>query len=65
MCDFLVNLDNIFAVVCTDFYEIVVSTRYVPIDLIDAKRGVFLWTVKLPVLAQPARHLGNSFGFTL
>ena len=28
---FLVNLNNIFAVVCIDFHEIVVSTRYVPI----------------------------------
>ena len=29
MCDFLVNLNNIFAVVCTGFHEVVVSTRYV------------------------------------
>ena len=30
MCDFLMNLYNFFAVVCTDFHEIVVCTRYVP-----------------------------------
>ena len=30
MCDFLVNLDDFFVVVCTNFHEIMVSTRYVP-----------------------------------
>ena len=30
MCDFLVNLDDFFAVVCTSFHEVVVCTRYVP-----------------------------------
>ena len=27
---FLVNLDDFFTVVCTDFHEVVVYTRYVP-----------------------------------
>ena len=27
---FLVNLDNLFAVVCTSFHKIVVCTRYIP-----------------------------------
>ena len=30
MCDFLVNLDDFFVVICTDFHKIVVFTRYVP-----------------------------------
>ena len=30
MCDFLMNLYNFFAVVCTGFHEVVVCTRYVP-----------------------------------
>jgi len=29
MCDFLVNLDDFSAVVCTNFHEVVVCTRYV------------------------------------
>jgi len=29
MCDFLVNLDDFFVVVCTGFHEVVVCTRYV------------------------------------
>ena len=29
MCDFFVNLDDFFAVVCMSFHEIVVCTRYV------------------------------------
>jgi len=28
---FLVNLDDFFAMVCMDFHEVVVCTRYVPI----------------------------------
>ena len=31
MCDFLMNLDAFFAMICTDFYEVVVSTIYVPL----------------------------------
>ena len=27
---FLVNLDDFFAMICTGFHEVVVSTRYVP-----------------------------------
>ena len=30
MCDFLMNLDDFFVMVCTDFHEVVVCTRYVP-----------------------------------
>ena len=30
MCDFLVNLDDFFIVVCNSFHEVVVCTRYVP-----------------------------------
>ena len=30
MCDFFVNLDDFFVVVCTSFHESLVSTRYVP-----------------------------------
>ena len=30
MCDFFVNLDDFFVVVCTNFHESLVSTRYVP-----------------------------------
>ena len=29
ICDFFVNLDDFFVVVCTDFHESLVSTRYV------------------------------------
>ena len=29
MCDFLVNLDNFFTMLYTDFHEVVVCTRYV------------------------------------
>ena len=29
MCDFSVNLDDFFVVVCTGFHEIAVCTRYV------------------------------------
>ena len=29
VCDFLVNLDEFFVVVCTGFHEVVVCTRYV------------------------------------
>ena len=31
MCDFLVNLDDFFAIICMGFHEVVVCTRYVPI----------------------------------
>jgi len=31
MCDFFVNLDDFFGVVYTDFHEVVICTRYVPI----------------------------------
>ena len=29
MCDFFVNLDGFFVIICTDFHEDLVSTRYV------------------------------------
>ena len=32
MCDFFVNLDDFFVVVCTNFHEDLVSTRYVPLQ---------------------------------
>ena len=31
ICDFLVNLDDFFAIICTSFHEIVISTKYIPI----------------------------------
>ena len=31
ICDFFVNLDDFFAVICTSFHEVVVCTRYIPI----------------------------------
>jgi len=31
MCDFFVNLDDFFTVVCTGFHEVMVCTRYVPL----------------------------------
>ena len=30
MCEFFVNLDNFFAVVCMGFHKVVVCTRYFP-----------------------------------
>ena len=31
MCVFLANLDDFFAIICTGFHEVVISTRYIPL----------------------------------
>ena len=52
---FLVNLDNFFGMVCTDFHKIIVCARYVPTKKKKAKGDIF-FGVHLCFI--PSSHLG-------
>ena len=44
MCDFLVNLDDFFVVICMDFHEVVVCSRYVPYNFFYIFFSIFYAT---------------------